>query len=66
MLNGATQAALTKIDVMFPECKGVRSYEELSKEAKAFVENVEREIKVPVALVGTGPGAWEIVDRRKS
>jgi len=65
MLNGATQAALTKIDVMFPECRGVKSYEELSKEAKAFVENVEREVKVPVTLVGTGPDAWEIVDRRK-
>jgi len=65
MLNGATQAALTKIDVMFPECKGVKSYEELSKEAKAFIKNVEREIKVPVTLVGTGPGALEIVDRRK-
>ena len=66
MLNGATQAALTKIDVMFPECKGVKSYEGLSKEAKAYVENVEREIKVPVTLIGTGPGALEIVDRRKS
>jgi len=65
MLNGATQAALTKIDVMFPECKRVKSYEELSKEAKAFIKNVEREIKVPVTLVGTGPGAWEIVDRRR-
>ena len=30
MLNGATQAALTKIDVLFPECKGVKSYEGLS------------------------------------
>ncbi|MGQ9460734.1 MAG: adenylosuccinate synthetase [Candidatus Bathyarchaeaceae archaeon] len=65
MLNGATQAALTKIDVMFPECKGVKSYEELSKEAKAFIENVEGKIKVPVTLVGTGPYAWETVDRRK-
>ena len=65
MLNGATQAAMTKIDVMFPECKGVKSYEKLSKEAKAFIKNVEGEIKVPVTLVGTGPDAWEIVDRRK-
>jgi len=65
MLNGATQAALTKIDVMFPECKGARSYKELSKEAKAFIENVEKEVKVPVTLVGTGPDAWGIVDRRK-
>ena len=66
MLNGATQTALTKIDVMFPECKGAKSYNELSKEAKAFIENVEREIRVPVTLIGTGPGTLEIVDRRKS
>jgi adenylosuccinate synthase len=65
MLNGATQSAVTKIDVMFPECKGVKSYEELSKEAKAFIEKIEKEIEVSVTLIGTGPGALEIVDRRK-
>jgi adenylosuccinate synthase len=64
MLNGATQAAITKIDVLFPECKGVRSYDELSQEAKDFVTKVENEIKAPVTLIGTGPDAWEIVDRR--
>jgi len=65
MLNGATQAAVTKIDVMFPECKGVKSYKELSKKAKTFVENVEREIGVPVTLIGTGIDTLEIVDKRK-
>lgn len=64
MLNGATQAAITKIDVLFPECEGVKSYDELSQEAKRFVEKVEKEIKVPVTLIGTGPDAWEIADRR--
>jgi len=64
MLNGATQAALTKIDVLFPECKGVKSYGKLSPEARTFIENVEKEIRVPVTLVGTGPGTLEIVDRR--
>ncbi|MGD8505337.1 MAG: adenylosuccinate synthetase [Candidatus Bathyarchaeota archaeon] len=64
MLNGATQAAITKIDVVFPECKGAKSYDELSKEAKRFIESAEKEIKVPVTLIGTGPGAWEIADRR--
>ena len=64
MLNGATQAAITKIDILFPECKGVKSYEELSQKSKNFIENVEKEIKVPVTLVGTGPGTREIVDRR--
>jgi len=65
MLNGATQAAVTKIDVLFPECKAVKSYEELSQKAKSFVEKVEKEIKLPVTLIGTGPDAWEIVDRRE-
>jgi len=64
MLNGATQAAVTKIDILFPECKGVKSYEELSQQAKASIKKVEKEIGVPVTLVGTGPGTWEIVDRR--
>jgi adenylosuccinate synthase len=65
MLNGATQAAVTKIDVLFPECKGAKSDQELSKEAKAFIENIEREIKIPVTLIGTGPSALEMVDRRQ-
>ncbi|MEM2935969.1 MAG: adenylosuccinate synthetase [Candidatus Bathyarchaeia archaeon] len=64
MLNGATQAAVTKLDVLFPECKGARSYGELPKEAKIFIEKIEREIRVPVTLMGTGPGALEMVDRR--
>jgi len=64
MLNGATQAAITKIDVVFPECKSVKSYDELSQGAKKFAERVEKEIGVPVTLLGTGPGALEIVDRR--
>lgn len=64
MLNGATQASVTKIDVMFPECRGIRSYQELSQKAKTFIKNVEKEIKVPVTLIGTGPGTLEIVDRR--
>jgi adenylosuccinate synthase len=64
MLNSATQAAITKIDVLFPECKGARSYSDLSHEAKEFIRRVESEIKIPVTLIGTGPEVWDIVDRR--
>jgi len=64
MLNGATQAAVTKIDVLFQECKGVKSYNRLSKGAKSFIENIEKEVKIPVTLIGTGPDALEMVDRR--
>jgi adenylosuccinate synthase len=65
MLNSATQAAVTKVDVLFPECKGVKSYEELSKEAKAFIAKIEKEIRIPVTLIGTGADALDLVDRRK-
>jgi adenylosuccinate synthase len=65
MLNGATQVTVTKIDVLFPECKGATSYDEISREAKAFVENIEKQLKVPVTMLGTGPGTMEVVDRRE-
>ncbi|RLI37212.1 adenylosuccinate synthetase [Candidatus Bathyarchaeota archaeon] len=64
MLNSATQAAVTKIDVLFPECKGVKSYDKLSDGAKSFIERIEDEIGIPVTLIGTGPEVWEVVDRR--
>ncbi|MFA5364076.1 MAG: adenylosuccinate synthetase [Candidatus Bathyarchaeia archaeon] len=64
MLNGATQLAVTKIDVLFPECAGVTSYDEVSGAAKSFVENIEKQLKVPVMLLGTGPGTLDVVDRR--
>ena len=64
-LNGATQAAITKLDVVFPESKAATSFEELPVEARKFIEKVESEISIPVALVGTGPGSEDVVDRRK-
>jgi adenylosuccinate synthase len=64
MLNGATQAALTKMDVVHPECRGAKSFDELSAQAKEFVRKVESEIKVPVTLIGVGPSAEDIIDRR--
>lgn len=64
MLNSATQAAITKIDVLFPECKNAKSFSDLSMEAKDFIRKVEREISIPVTLIGTGPEVWDVVDRR--
>ncbi len=65
VINSATQAAVTKLDIMYPQCKSVRSYEELPEEAKQFVAKIEKETEVPVVLIGTGPGALDIIDRRK-
>jgi adenylosuccinate synthase len=64
MINGATQLAVTKIDILYPECSGVNTYNDLSKEAKTFIRKIEDEIGLPVTLLGTGPGHDEIIDRR--
>ncbi|MDI6805726.1 MAG: adenylosuccinate synthetase [Candidatus Bathyarchaeia archaeon] len=64
-INGATQAALTKLDAVYPQCKGIRNYEELPKEAKEFVKEIERQTGISVVLIGTGPEALDIIDRRK-
>ena len=64
MLNGATQIALTKLDVLYPKCKGARKYDELPNEAKEFVKEIERQLGIPVVLIGTGQEVLDIVDRR--
>jgi adenylosuccinate synthase len=64
-INGATQIAVTKLDCVYPECKGAKTYEELPKEAKLFVDRVEKQTGTPVVLIGTGPEALDIIDRRK-
>jgi adenylosuccinate synthase len=65
MINGATEIALTKLDAIFPEIRGKKSFGELPKEAVEFVVKVERETGVKVSFVGTGPDALDVVDRRK-
>lgn len=64
MINGATQIALTKLDILYPECAGANSYSDLSPDAKNFVERIEEEISLPASLIGTGPEVREIIDRR--
>ena len=65
MINGATQAAVTKLDILYPQCKGARTYEQLPEEAKRFISEIEKQTGVPVVLIGTGPDALDVIDRRK-
>ena len=65
-LNSATQIALTKLDVVYRGARGVRSWDELPKEAKDFVLEVERELGVPVTIIKTGPDAMDTIDRRRA
>jgi len=64
-INGATQIAVTKLDCLYPTCRSAKKYEELPEEAKQFIGNVEKQAGIPVVLIGTGPEALDIIDRRK-
>lgn len=64
MLNGATQAAITKLDIVYQGCKGAQTIDELPENAREFIHEVERRIGVRVTLIGTGSSTQEMIDLR--
>lgn len=63
-LNSATQMAVTKLDVIFPEAASITEFNKLSYEAKEFIQNIEAETGIKVVLIGTGAELNNIIDRR--
>lgn len=63
-INSGTQLAVTKMDVLYPQCAGVREYGNLPLDAKKFIENIEGETGLKVTLIGTGPELYDVIDRR--
>jgi adenylosuccinate synthase len=63
-INSASQIALTKLDIVFPHCKGIRDYSKLSNDAKKFVEDIESETGIPITIIGTGSEILDTIDRR--
>lgn len=63
-INSASQLAVTKLDVVFPETAGMRDYGKLPDRARKFIEEIEGETGVKVTLIGTGPELDDVIDRR--
>ena len=63
-INSATQLAVTKLDVLYPQSAGIKEYAKLPSEARKFIENIEGETGLNVTLIGTGPELYDVVDRR--
>ncbi|NOJ27946.1 MAG: adenylosuccinate synthetase [Nitrososphaera sp.] len=63
-INSASQLAVTKLDVVFPETAGMRDYGKLPDMARKFIEEIEGETGVRVTLIGTGPELDDVIDRR--
>lgn len=64
-LNSATQVAITKLDALFPEARGVRSWDKLPLDARKWIEELESSLKVPITLIGTGEEVENLVDRSR-
>jgi len=64
MLNGPTQLAITILDIIFPDSAHKTDFDSLSDKARSFITKVEKELKVPVTLIGTGADVNDIIDRR--
>jgi adenylosuccinate synthase len=64
MINSASQIALTCVDYIDKENRGVKKYENLTDGAKNFVDEVEKKVGVPVTLISTGPDLSETIDLR--
>ncbi len=63
-LNGGTQIALTKLDVLYPAAKGIHDIAKLPREAREFVSRIEKETMTPVTVIGTGTSESDIIDVR--
>ena len=65
-LNGATQIALTKFDILYPETAGVNNIDQIKGEAEEFLNRIKEETNVKVSIIGTGPSAKDIIDLREN
>ncbi len=54
VLNSATAVAITKVDALFPEVRGLRDPSRLPRMVRDWVEHVESALRVPVIMLGTG------------
>ncbi|MEE9411384.1 MAG: adenylosuccinate synthetase [Candidatus Heimdallarchaeota archaeon] len=64
-LNGATQIALTKLDILYPDIAKVNDIDALKGETLEFIGRIEKETKVKISIIGTGPSAEDIIDLRE-
>lgn len=66
LINRPTELALHGADYVDFANKGVTIFEALTASTKKVVDYIERELDVPISLVGTGPANDEIADRTLS
>lgn len=61
-LNGATQIAITKLDILFPSIKGKKNKTDIPEEVMNFITQIESFTKVKVKYLSTGPSSEELIE----
>ena len=46
------------------DIRGIKNYEDLPENCRAYIETIEKEIQVPITMVSNGPGRDEIIVRK--
>jgi adenylosuccinate synthase len=54
------------LNYLFPEDEDKTEWDTLSNEAQNYILKLEKELKVPITLIGTGRNSESMIDRRKT
>ncbi len=63
-INRPTQIALQFLNYLFPADENKTKWEELSIEAKEYIEVLQNKLGVLITLIGTGQSSESMIDRR--
>ena len=65
LVNRPTQIALQFLNYLYPLDENKKTWGSLNQESKTYIENLERDLGVPITLIGTGQSNEAMIDRRK-
>jgi len=63
-MNRPTQIALQFLNYLFPGDEDKTAWDDLSNDARDYIQNLEIELDVPITLIGTGQSNEAMIDRR--
>ena len=65
-INRPTQIALQFLNYLYPDDENKNKWNNLSTEAKKYINDLEKKLNVPITLIGTGKQNSAMIDRRKN
>lgn len=65
LINRPTQIALQFLNYLFPKDEGKDTWSSLSDEAKKYILKLEKNLGVPITIIGTSKNNEGMIDKRK-